>query len=743
MANEAQFDYSVYADSQEPQPSPVAPQAAANVDFDYSQYADKPEPLVSQSAKDRILSRIKESRLEQARQTAISGMRGLTLGVSDTLGAAGTAAGYKVAESAGLVPESNQTMGEIYNESRGKIAAERDAFRDEQPALAYGAEIGGAMAPILLSGGAIAPAVATKGTASLIGKGAAIGAGQGGLYGATQADVGNVGSDALKGAGIGLALGGAVPAVIKGGGAIRNAYMKADDTMAAEKAMESAGKAIGSVGDDAIEALRSRGIDFEKLPDDIKSKVAQYSGMAKEAGESIRPDDVTSIVNQSKLNKMPIPGRGTKGELSGDYLQQRREAIIASSPVGGMLRNKLVEENTNALSDNLDMLARKTGGDVDMSVDAVGNQLSGLVERRAAKSLDDVRANYKAAEATEGGRVVDVSRELTDWFRDNSALKGADALKQSAEKIGALKGVADGEMMLTPEMTMVAANKGVPLKNLNDLRKSASKMMKNPETMEAGKEVKKIVDRVVGEQGGELYRKAISSRKAHGDIYERGPAILKDLLSSKGKSATDKMLVEKDAFDRAIVRGKKRDVDHLFSYLAEKGDFEKEGAEITNNLRQQAMARIADAAGGGDKKYTADRLRKAINSIGGPEKLESIFGKEGKQMLDDFQAGANVYLKKAPSALAGSQTSSNASIMMGDILGALSSLVPAGQFTKTIAGNALGSGLSKNALAQDDKLLIKFISKERQARNAAANKAAVNADEAIRGGQRTLTSDNN
>lgn len=733
-----------FAEFVTPQPSATPAQPAQDEADPFAEFVTaSPAPEAApQSAKDRILSRIKESGIEKVRQTAISGLRGFTLGVSDTLGAAGTAAGYKLAEKTGLVPESNQSMGQIYDETREKIASERDAFRDEYPAAAYSAEIGGAIAPILLSGGAIGAAKATQGAAGLIGKSMAVGAGQGALYGATQADVGNAGSDAIKGGLLGGALGGAVPAVIKGGGAIRNAYMKADDTMAAQKAMDSAGEAIGSVGDDVIQTLRSRGIDFESLPNDIKSKVAQYSGISKDAGDAIRADDVASVVNQARLNKMPIPGRGTKGELSGDYLQQRREAIIASSPVGGMLRNKLVEENTNALADNFALLAKKTGGDVDMSVGAVGDQLSGLVERRAAKSLDDIRANYKAAEAKEGGKMVDVSRELTDWFDNNSALKGADALQQSANKVGALKGAASGGVQMNASGVLEPISKGVPLKNLYDLRKSASKMMKSPETIEAGKEVKKIVDRAFAEHGGDLYRAAASSRKAHGDIYERGPAILKDLLASKGKSTIDKRLVEKDAFEQAIVRGKKRDVDHLFSYLSEKGDFEKEGAEIINNLRQQAMSRIESAAGGGDKKYTADRLRKAINTIGGPEKLEAIFGKEGKQLLDDFKDGANVYLKKAPSALAGSQTSANQSIMMGDILSALSSLVPAGQFTKMVAGNALGGGLSKNALAQDDKILSKFISKERQARNAAANRAAVNADEAIRGGQRTLTSDN-
>jgi len=738
VANEPDFDYSVYA-SQAPQPSPLAPQAAAPDEFDYSVYASKPE-AAPQSAKDRILERLKP--MEKVRQTAAAGLRGFTLGTSDRIGAAGSAAGYNIGESMGLLPETGKELGQHYSEDLARTFKERDDFRETNPALAYGGEIVGAIAPAFVTGGAaLAPAA---GTLATIGRGAALGMGQGALYAGSQANEGEVIGDAGKGALIGAALGGAIPAVIKGGGAIVSAMSKDADTFAAQKAVDAvrgAAKSDAAASDDLVFALKQRGIDFADLPPDIKSTVVAEFNAASGLGSKLSVNETASIVNQARLDKMPIPARGTKGELTGDYIQQRREGIVAASPViGKRLNDKLVQENQNSLAANFENIAARTKG-ASKNADEAGDDLSAFVNKREEDSMAGVRSLYKSADEKEGGKIVDVSRELSDWFKSNSAKNGAAALEQKAGNVGALKGSANNDMRLGASGMLESVSDGVPLKNLYDLRKSATAMTKSPDTIEAGREIRAIIDNAFEQHGGDMYKAAASARNKHGEVYERGRSMVADIIANKGKTV-DKRYAESQLFTHAIMKGKATDIDGLFSFLLEKGPMRKEGVQIVRNLRKQAVDTMSDAASP-NGVFTDDKLTKAIKAIGGEKKFESLFGKEGKMAIDNFREGAKVLLRKAPSPLSGSQTTSNASIIMGDFLSALQSISPGGPLTKSIISGGVKSNISSNALSKQDPLLVKFISKERQARNAAANKLSFEANQAIRGGQRTLTSDNN
>lgn len=135
-----------------------------------------------------------------------AGLRGMTVGVSDPLGAA-------IAAGAATATGSKQSFGDIYSEMRTEQNRQRDVFRQEHPAVAIGAELVGALPTAIATGGLVNPAATVGGRMA---QGAAIGAAQGGVYGGAQAAPGEVLQETGKGALIGGALGGAIPAV--GGG---------------------------------------------------------------------------------------------------------------------------------------------------------------------------------------------------------------------------------------------------------------------------------------------------------------------------------------------------------------------------------------------------------------------------------------------------------------------------------------------------------------------------------------------
>jgi len=174
-------------------------------------------------------------------EAARSGLRGATIGLSDVLGAAGGAGGYKALEAVGLVPDSGQSYKELYAEMKKNQSSTRDKYREDYPVESVATEIGGAVLPAIATaggsilpqvtttggrvalGGAVLPAIATAGgsilpqvttTGGRVALGAGSGLVQGGIYGATQADTDKVGEGLKEGATLGAIVGGALPVVV-------------------------------------------------------------------------------------------------------------------------------------------------------------------------------------------------------------------------------------------------------------------------------------------------------------------------------------------------------------------------------------------------------------------------------------------------------------------------------------------------------------------------------------------------
>lgn len=158
------------------------------------------------------------SRREQKTQVGMlpglgrAAAQGLTFGWADEAEAAVRA----------LLREDGEDFEEAYSRNRDAIRQQVDAFRDQSPWAATGAEVGGAIA------GAFLPGVGTAGAASkfvagaptLIGRLArlgAVGAIEGGIYGAgTAKEVEDILGGVASGAAAGAALGVAVPAAVEG-----------------------------------------------------------------------------------------------------------------------------------------------------------------------------------------------------------------------------------------------------------------------------------------------------------------------------------------------------------------------------------------------------------------------------------------------------------------------------------------------------------------------------------------------
>ena len=231
-----------------------------------------PSPKPAESASDTAQP-IKESKLKvpeynRGMEGVRSALRGATIGLSDVAGAGLGALGYKGLEAVGAVPESGQTLGELYKEMKTNQAATRDKYREEHPYESAGLEIAGAVAPMLVTGGM--SGIAEGGTVGgmqvagttgqsiaqttnaiggaikslpYVGKAAGAilpSAAMGATYGASEADVGKELEGAKQGGEIGALIGAGLPIV---SGAAKSIISPAASTnKALQTVLEEGGK---------------------------------------------------------------------------------------------------------------------------------------------------------------------------------------------------------------------------------------------------------------------------------------------------------------------------------------------------------------------------------------------------------------------------------------------------------------------------------------------------------------------
>ncbi len=129
--------------------------------------------------------------------------QGASFEFGDEIGLGAAALAAKVAQEAGVAPNTGQSLGDIYGDMRTHYDAERQQFAHEHPIAATAANLAGAAA----TGGGVGAKLVGKAaqagrlatTGALVGTGAAEGA----LYGAGAADPGNRLTGAEQGAAVG------------------------------------------------------------------------------------------------------------------------------------------------------------------------------------------------------------------------------------------------------------------------------------------------------------------------------------------------------------------------------------------------------------------------------------------------------------------------------------------------------------------------------------------------------------
>lgn len=176
----------------------------------------------------KVLIEAEKLREQEAGRGAIIDpiMQGASFGFADEIGAG--------IQSLGAL-FTDEEVGEAYEKALGRWRGDLDAFRERNPVWSFGAELGGALIPTILTLGASAPATAMGAAraGSVAGAAYGFGSGRGGLEERL--------TDAAWGAGAGAAGGAAGHGLTKAGGALLRKVAKgkrAGGARMVEKALE-------------------------------------------------------------------------------------------------------------------------------------------------------------------------------------------------------------------------------------------------------------------------------------------------------------------------------------------------------------------------------------------------------------------------------------------------------------------------------------------------------------------------
>jgi len=311
--------------------------------------------------------------------------RGATMGLSDVYGSA-LAAGAAAATSDVSFPEA-------YVDIKDAVSAQRDQFRQEHPALAYGTEIAGGLAPAVITGGAsVLPQAETlAGRAAL---GAGVGAALGGVYGATQAQTGEAAPDLVKGALVGGAIGGALPLA---GQAVKSGWQALRGGSPAAAAVENAVEDVAQQADN----VRPPVPQFEPVQMQVSAPIGSHAAADVAEGTQTSFADLAKTIKSGGQNSAAALREWTRRAQYDAEAMRAAEKMGIDLPLDAFVDDPLLRNAAGLARSNITS-APRIEWDVKHA-DAMAAAENALQKLDAAPSLatvsDDVQRSLKGTQA--------------------------------------------------------------------------------------------------------------------------------------------------------------------------------------------------------------------------------------------------------------------------------------------------------------------------------------------------------
>jgi hypothetical protein len=325
--------------------------------------------------------------------------------------------------------------------------------------------------------------------------------------------------------------------------------------------------------------------------------------------------------------QLRVPINISKGQATRNLADQQFEAETMKTypeSVGRPLIAAQESRNTK-IGQNLDAYVDATGAKVanEFYIRPTGEAVDTALRETANKSKNAYKSAYTAArESEEGQQKVNVQSIIDTLDTMEAEAVNAPVINSAKIKLGQL--AKDGEMTLN---------------EIEEVRKMVNRLSGDtPSNMAFGGDIKKMIDIVTENAGGDLFKEARKLRTKFANEFEN-IGLINDLLSKKPNS-NDRVVALEKVFDTAIMQSDLDSLKALGRTLKKTPNgqqaFKELQGQTIENIRN-AITKNIETDSLGQRNFNPKQFDTIVKNLDKSGKLDYMFGKSGAQEIRNLR----------------------------------------------------------------------------------------------------------
>ena len=398
------------------------------------------------------------------------------------------------------------------------------------------------------------------------------------------------------------------------------------------------------------------------------------SGGRVSAGAAALPDDVIRV---NRAAELPVPVPLANFQKTRNFVDmQRARELAKNNEVGGPIRERMAQQQA-AIAANFDAFIDSTGAEVLSNLEEQGARITSGIKGIADKSKTKYRALYnRAQKAGETAEPVSYQPVLDAIAAKLPTEQDEKVLRIAREAVERNDPGKTGQLSID---AMEAVRKAV-----------GSNMATDANQARLGGEVKGVIDDILNNAGGDVYRSARAAFREHQATF-KDVGIIAQLLGTK-RNSTDRVVAAENVVARILAPGteaaqlrKMRDL-----VTAEGGDpqawAEVQGA-VMEQVRRAAYPASAVKDEAGNVAISPAGFKRVVDKLDQSGKLNVIFDGGTAQALRTMSDVAQDVFTAPPGSI---NTSNTASAWMNGLDMIINTIVAGLPLPAGVVTNVLG-----------------------------------------------------
>lgn len=388
-------------------------------------------------------------------------------------------------------------------------------------------------------------------------------------------------------------------------------------------------------------------LDWKSLSAEYKTKLAQIATDAQVLNK-LDPKAVERVGRAQSLG-LPI----SRGQATRNLGQITQEENLQRSEAGQPLRD-IQSQQDIGLHGKLDAVRKSTGGQAETRLQ-LGESVQGAARAKYRTLKKDYDSKYAAArKAGETASPVD-SSPLDDFMQVPAHKRNLGFLQ---------KAIDDYKQQVSKGDTTEKVNQ-LSINDLEEIRKEVTAASKSSDgtTRHYAGEARKVIDKILDDSGGSLYKEARGAFKAVKQEFDQ-QSLVKRLTTEK-KNTTDRAIAVEDTFDSVVRNGSRDQIKGLVESLTKGGNksTQAKGLQAVKDLQAATIDYLKEkAAGKRGVRGEQEQLQfnssfiDAVDEMDKDGKLDVLFGPKARTTLRELREVTRDLRTKPADRIAGPNT---------------------------------------------------------------------------------------